>query len=198
MTLSSSWKPSARLPRTLSSRLTLQPDGLSSVIGEPAYGHKRARTDSNSLKVGFGCWLCIPVSLCGDSGACPNTQGLGLQKKRQHSFVGATPKVFAARSVRNKDVETAPGNHGRDIPAAKSQAAVSREHRVLQHAWLIVIRVNRAGSQVIGSHRVVRRERSGDNFINADACARQRAIQPSNKSGAVRHVGSIEQCGLLH
>ena len=121
-----------------------------------------------------------------------------LQKKRQHSSVGAAPKVSAASSVRNKDVETAAGNHGRDIPAAKSQAAVSREHRVLQHAWLIVIRVNRAGRQVIGRHRVVRRERSGDDFINADACAGQRAIQPLNKSGAVRHVGSIEQSGLLH
>jgi hypothetical protein len=100
--------------------------------------------------------------------------------------------------VRIKNLETAAGDKRRNFPTAEAQLGVGRKHRIRQDARRVIIRINRAGRQVIGKNGVVRWERSSYDFINANSRSRQCSVDAPNETNTRGSIGPVEQSGLFH
>src|SRR6185369_14492823 len=149
MTVSNSWKPSARFARILSRKLTLHGDWRVSVIN----------------KKGANIEMLAPAKL--------------------------------NRSV-VENVEAAARNKRRHVAAKEPKGCVGPERRIGYQMRFIAVWINGVDGHVIGEHRVMGRERRGDDFINTDPRAHETSIKAPNEPGGVTHVRALEQGGLLH
>src|ERR1051326_7866420 len=103
----------------------------------------------------------------------------------------------ADRSV-VEDAEAAARNKRRHVAAGESKRVVRPKGRVGEQMRPVTVRINRIDAQVIGEHRIVRRERRGNQLVDPDPGPRQAAIQAANESGGVTHLRGFQQSGLLH
>ena len=91
--------------------------------------------------------------------------------------------------------ESASGRPRSDIATGETEVCVSRKNCVGQRVRLVIFRVNRIDRV---NHRIIRREWRGDNFISADKCPGQTAVETVNKACRVSNVRPVEQRGLFH
>lgn len=91
--------------------------------------------------------------------------------------------------------KTASGRPRRNVATGETKMSVSGKNRVGQRVRFVIFRVNRIDRV---NHRVIGREWRGDNFICADECPGQAAIETVNEAGRVGDVGPVEQSRLFH
>ena len=91
--------------------------------------------------------------------------------------------------------ESASGNKRSDISAGKSKVRVGGKNGIFHHAWFVIVRIDRVHRE---NHRIVRRKRSGDDFVSSNKGAGKTAIESMDESRRVSLIRTAENRGLLH
>ena len=100
--------------------------------------------------------------------------------------------------MRVKDAEADAREEGKDIAATKSQIGIGGEKRIREQRRRIVVGINRLRREIIGANGSIRRQREGDQFVNANTGARESTIQAGYRALGVSPFGTINDRGLLH
>src|ERR1051326_3731356 len=121
-----------------------------------------------------------------------------VTKKAPTGLLAPSLKNSSAVSVRIKNPESAARAHRRDVTAAEAEVSVSGEHRILQQARGVVVRINRIDREIVSAHRAIRRKWRGDHFINSNTGASQSTIQAVNEAVSITNFRAFEKRGLFH